>query len=92
VATLLTVQAGKITHAAIAAAGIASKAIRLTAVEQAVVGQAAAQATFDNAGQVAFDTIKPTGDVATSAEYRRDLLRTLVTRTMADATNAAAQA
>jgi aerobic carbon-monoxide dehydrogenase medium subunit len=92
VATLLTVQAGKITHAAIAAAGIASKALRLTAVEQAVVGQAATQATFDNAGQVAFDTVKPTGDVVTSAEYRRDLLRTLVSRTMGDATNAAARA
>jgi aerobic carbon-monoxide dehydrogenase medium subunit len=85
VATLLTVQAGKITHAAICAAGIASKAMRLTAVEQSVIGQAATQATFDKAGQLAFDTVQPTGDVATSAEYRRDLLRTLVSRTLADA-------
>jgi aerobic carbon-monoxide dehydrogenase medium subunit len=85
VATLLTVQAGKITQAAISAAGIASKAMRLTAVEQSVIGQAATQATFDKAGQLAFDTVKPTGDVATSAEYRRDLLRSLVSRTLADA-------
>jgi CO/xanthine dehydrogenase FAD-binding subunit len=47
---------------------------------------------FDRAGQVAFDTVQPTGDVATSAEYRRDLLRTLVSRTMADAANTAATA
>jgi aerobic carbon-monoxide dehydrogenase medium subunit len=85
VATLLTVQAGKITQVAISAAGIASKAMRLTAVEQSVIGQAATQATFDKAGQLAFDTVQPTGDVATSAEYRRDLLRSLVSRTLADA-------
>ena len=85
VATLVTRKAGKLERAAVAAAGIAHRAIRLRAVEDAVAGKAATQATFDMAGQVAFDALDPTGDPANSAQYRRDLVRALVTRTLADA-------
>jgi aerobic carbon-monoxide dehydrogenase medium subunit len=85
VACLATLSAGKFTQVAITAAGIGSCAVRLTDVEKAVNGQSATQATCDQAGQLAYDQVEPFGDVANSAQYRRDLVRTLVSRTLAQA-------
>jgi aerobic carbon-monoxide dehydrogenase medium subunit len=84
-AVLLTVAGGKITQVAIAAAGIADRACRLSTVEAAIAGQAATQATFARAGELAAAAVTPFGDAAISAEYRKDLLRTLVERALADA-------
>lgn len=85
VSCLATVTAGKFTQVTISAAGIGSKAIRLPAAEQAANGKAATQATCDAAGQAAYDAVQPFGDVANSAQYRRDLVRALVSRTLAQA-------
>ena len=64
---------------------IGSKAIRLPTAEQAANGHAATQATCDAAGQAAYDAVQPFGDAANSAQYRRDLVRALVSRTLAQA-------
>jgi aerobic carbon-monoxide dehydrogenase medium subunit len=85
IATLVTVKGGKIERAAIAAAGIGSNTVRLKAAEDAIAGQAPSQAAFDKAGQAAYDSVNPSGDVANSAQYRRDLVRALVSRTLASA-------
>lgn len=85
VACLATVTAGKFSQVAVAAAGIGARAIRLPSAEHAVSGKAATQAHCDAAGQAAYDAVDPFGDVANSAEYRRDLVRALVSRTLAQA-------
>ena len=85
VATILTVQAGKIGSAAIAAAGVGACAQRLTSVETAITGASADTATFARAGKLAFDAVNPADDASNSAQYRRELVRTLVERTLADA-------
>ena len=85
VACLATVTNGQFTQVTVAAAGIDSRAIRLPSAEQAAVGKAATQAVCDTAGQAAYDAVEPFGDVANSAQYRRDLIRALVSRTLAQA-------
>lgn len=84
-AVLLTVSGGRIAHVAIACAGVGDRARRLPSVEQAITGQPADKATFARAGALARDAVSPFGDAATPAEYRKDLVRTLVERALADA-------
>jgi aerobic carbon-monoxide dehydrogenase medium subunit len=85
VACTATVAGDKFTNVSVAAAGIGTRAVRLPSAEQAASGKAAAQATCDAAGQAAYDAVQPFGDVANSAQYRRDLVRALVSRTLAQA-------
>jgi aerobic carbon-monoxide dehydrogenase medium subunit len=85
VCALMTVAQGKVQAVALAVAGVGTKAVRLTQVEQAITGQDATQATFAMAAQLAFDSVKPFGDPANSAQYRSDLVRALTERTLADA-------
>jgi aerobic carbon-monoxide dehydrogenase medium subunit len=87
---LATVSAGNFTQVAISAAGIGSRAVRLPKVEQAINGKPATRATCDQAGAIAYDSVDPFGDVANSAQYRRDLVRALVSRTLAQAAGLAA--
>jgi aerobic carbon-monoxide dehydrogenase medium subunit len=85
VAALLNVTGGKISAAAVAAAGVSSKALRLPAVEALLVGAAPSDNLFAQAGTAARKEVEPTEDALASAEYRRDLLEALTTRALADA-------
>lgn len=62
-----------------AAAGIADHPVRLTALEQALLGRSPA-AAMDDAVEAASSEITPPTDQHGTAEYRRGLLRTLVRR------------
>jgi aerobic carbon-monoxide dehydrogenase medium subunit len=84
-AVLLSVSGGKITQVAIAVAGVGDRACRLPTVEAALTGQPANNTTFAHAGALAGAAVNPFGDAAVSAEYRKDLIRTLVERALADA-------
>jgi aerobic carbon-monoxide dehydrogenase medium subunit len=84
-AVLLTVADGKIKQVAIACAGVSDRACRLPSVEQAITGQPADTNTFARAGELARAAVSPYGDAATSAEYRKDLVRVLVGRALAGA-------
>jgi aerobic carbon-monoxide dehydrogenase medium subunit len=86
IACLVSVKAEKIAEVAISAAGIGACAVRLKEVESAIVGKPATAETIDLAGRIAYETTHPFGDVANSAEYRRDLVRALVVRTLRQAT------
>jgi aerobic carbon-monoxide dehydrogenase medium subunit len=86
IACLVTVNAGKIGQAAISAAGIGACAVRLPKVEAALLGKAPTDSTIELAAQVAYDSTQPYGDVANSAEYRRDLVRELVRQSLKQAT------
>jgi len=85
VGALLTVRDGRIESAAIAAAGIGARAMRLEAVERELVGQEPSDALFSRAGEAAGRSVSPTSDPLVPAEYRRDLLVTLTRRALADA-------
>ena len=84
-AVLLTISDGRIAQVAIACAGVADRALRLPSVEHAITGQRADPATYARAGELARDAVSPFGDVATPAEYRKDLVRSLVERALAAA-------
>lgn len=84
-AVLLTVSNGRITQVAIACAGVSDRARRLPSVEQTITGKPADSATFARAGELARDAVSPFDDAATPAEYRKDLVRTLVERALAGA-------
>lgn len=77
-AVLLTVSNGRIAQAVIACAGVDDRARRLHSVEQAITGQAADAATFKRAGSLARDAVNPHDDATTPAEYRKDLVCSLV--------------
>ncbi len=85
VASVVAWNGNKTEDARIAAAGISDRAVRLREAETAIAGQALTQETCEAAGRRARDTIDPSGDALTSAEYRRDLIHTLVARTLRDA-------
>jgi aerobic carbon-monoxide dehydrogenase medium subunit len=84
-AMLLTVADGKVAQLAIACAGVGDRACRLPTVEHAITGQPANAATFARAGDLARAAVNPFGDAATSAEYRKDLVRVLVERALTSA-------
>jgi aerobic carbon-monoxide dehydrogenase medium subunit len=84
-AVLMTVQDGKISQVAIACAGVGDRAARLTSVEAALQGQPANAGTFARAGELAAAAVSPFGDAAVSAQYRKDLVKVLVERSLADA-------
>lgn len=85
VAALLTVQGGRITSAAVAAAGIGGRALRLDAVERGLVGQPADEQFFRRAGDEASRSTSPSDDAMVPAGYRRELLGVLTRRALADA-------
>jgi aerobic carbon-monoxide dehydrogenase medium subunit len=57
----------------------------LASVEAALLGQPANAATFARAGELAAAAVSPFGDAAVSAQYRKDLVKVLVERSLADA-------
>ncbi|MFM7506461.1 MAG: FAD binding domain-containing protein [Rubrivivax sp.] len=84
-AVSMTVSNGRVAQVAIACAGVGDRARRLSSVEQAITGQSADSATFAHAGELARAAVSPFGDAAAPAEYRKDLVRSLVERALAGA-------
>jgi carbon-monoxide dehydrogenase medium subunit len=84
-AATLRVSAGSVKAVSIALAGQGSHAIRLSAVEKALIDKEATDAVFREAAVACADTVDPTSDIHGSAEYRKDLARTLVYRALCDA-------
>ncbi len=70
----------------IGAFGVNPTAVRLTAAEQALTGQAATTENFAKAAAVAAESlVEPMTCIHASADYRRSLIRALVERCLADA-------
>jgi aerobic carbon-monoxide dehydrogenase medium subunit len=76
---------GKIQAASIALAGVESHAIRLPQAEKALIGGKADDVALRAAAAACAATVNPTSDIHGSAEYRRDLAKTLVYRALRDA-------
>lgn len=85
VAMSLEFDAGVVTAAGIAAFGVTSTAIRLSNVEQAIIGQSLDVAVIKGAAVVAREEPqRVTGDIHASGAYRRELLGTLASRALGD--------
>lgn len=77
---------GGVIHAArLGVGGVADRPLRLEALEAELVGREPSAALFARMGEAARDLITPTEDIHATAEYRRDLIRTVVARALTQA-------
>ncbi|HVF07203.1 MAG TPA: xanthine dehydrogenase family protein subunit M [Actinomycetota bacterium] len=83
---------GTIGDARIAIMNVADRAVRATAAEQAIVGMAAAGATFGDAASAAGEALDPPGDLHASPAYRRKVAGVCVRRALERATRRALEA
>ena len=85
-AITIRLENGVCADAHIAVFGVNACPARMSAAEQLVNGQAPSESIFAQAGQAAAQEIdEPIADVHASADYRRSLIETLVTRGLAQA-------
>lgn len=73
VACLVTVDGGVCRDARVAVTGAGPKAVRLTKVEQALVGKRLEEAAVAEAARLASDGLEASDDLYASAEYKRHL-------------------
>ena len=85
VAALVTVAGGKVTAARVAITGLSSKATRLTAVEGALVGQAATAGSVGSAAHMAGKGMDLYDDARGSAAYKANLAAVYATRALTSA-------
>jgi len=85
VAVALETTDGKVTRAGIALTGVGPHNIKATAAEQALAGRALDAAAIERAAALAAEAAKPRTDHRGSAEYKRHVVHTFVTRALARA-------
>ena len=85
VGATLQVADGACTGARIACAGVGDGPHRARAAEDALTGAAPGDDAFRQAAAAAADSIDPGEDFHADADYRRDLVRSLTRRALADA-------
>jgi carbon-monoxide dehydrogenase medium subunit len=78
-------QNGRIGEARVAVGGVESQPRRIGEAEQALIGQAAGKQAFAAAAEAAAAAVDPLEDAITSADYRRDLTRTVTRRALEQA-------
>jgi carbon-monoxide dehydrogenase medium subunit len=76
---------GKIDFAHVALGGVGPAPLRVTAAEQALVGEQPGAGLFRRAGDIAAQAVEPPADIHASAGYRRHLTGVLVRRALATA-------
>ncbi|CAH1652345.1 FAD binding domain-containing protein [Chelatococcus asaccharovorans] len=81
----LKLENGCITEARLGVGGVADRAIRLHALENELAGKAPSRELFEDVAASAKAAIKPSEDIHASADYRRDLIRTVVLRALTEA-------
>jgi carbon-monoxide dehydrogenase medium subunit len=69
----------------VAVGGAEPQPRRIAAAEQALAGQAPGKPAFEAAAEAAATAVEPLDDAITSAEYRRDLVRTVTRRALEQA-------
>jgi carbon-monoxide dehydrogenase medium subunit len=79
------VESGRIVDPRIAVGGVEPHARRISEAEQALVGKAPGPDAFAAAAERAAAAVDPMEDVNNSAQYRRDLVRTVVRRALEQA-------
>jgi carbon-monoxide dehydrogenase medium subunit len=84
-AAFLRVEDGKVIDARIGVGGATACPSRITTAEQAVVGGACGAEARREAGSLAADAIEPLEDIQANAAFRRQLVRAMVERALAQA-------
>ncbi|HRN49704.1 MAG TPA: FAD binding domain-containing protein [Anaerolineales bacterium] len=79
-AVVLSLDAGKVSAAAITLGAVAPTIIRAPEAEAALVGQALDEASIAQAAQLAAAAAAPIGDIRSSADYRKEMVRVAVAR------------
>lgn len=85
VATLLFMNQGACTEARIALAGVAPTPVRARAAEEALAGQTVTPELLAEASRLAIEATDAESDYHASADYRRDMTRVLVQRSLVEA-------
>jgi carbon-monoxide dehydrogenase medium subunit len=80
------VQNGAISEPRVAVGGAEPLPRRIAAAEQALSGLAPGKQAFEAAADAAASAVEPLDDAITSADYRRDLVRTVTRRALEQAT------
>jgi carbon-monoxide dehydrogenase medium subunit len=80
VAVALATSGDTVTMAGIALTGVGGSTIGATAAAEALVGEPLTDQRIELAGQLAAEAAKPRTDHRGSAEYKRHMVRTFVTR------------
>lgn len=83
--TAYRLERGVVAEARIGLGGISDRPIYLSELGAAMQGKAPDEALFDAVSAQACELVRPTGDIHASAEYRRDLTRTVVKRALQQA-------
>jgi carbon-monoxide dehydrogenase medium subunit len=81
----LRIESGVVREARLGIGGVSDRAIRLEKLEQSIVGKPVSSQTFDAVAQEAREAVVPTADIHASAEYRQDLIATVVRRALSEA-------
>ncbi|HZA17314.1 MAG TPA: xanthine dehydrogenase family protein subunit M [Pseudonocardiaceae bacterium] len=81
-ALVLESSGGTINRAGIALTGVGSSNIQCTAAEQALAGKTLNASTIEQAARLATEAAQPKTDVRGSAEYKRHVVHTFVTRAL----------
>lgn len=74
--------AGAVSDARIALGSVAATIVRSPAAEASLIGKRLTSAAIAEAGQLASQSVAPIDDVRGSAEYRREMVKTLVVRAL----------
>jgi aerobic carbon-monoxide dehydrogenase medium subunit len=90
VAVTLSLTGGKVKEAAVVVCGVGTRATRLASVEAKLVGSAIDTKAIATAADAAADAVNPQTDTNADPIYRRDLVRTLVSRALTEAIGRAA--
>jgi aerobic carbon-monoxide dehydrogenase medium subunit len=85
VGTVITLSGGRINGAGICIGGVAGTTVRALHAESMLTGEAPSRELFADAGAAAANEVEPIGDIHGSAEYRKDLVRTLTRRALEQA-------
>jgi aerobic carbon-monoxide dehydrogenase medium subunit len=81
----LELDGSRIKTARLGLGGVADRPVRLDALEAKLVGQNAEASTFKAIAAEASDAITPTSDIHGSVEYRKDLIKAVLSRALSEA-------
>jgi aerobic carbon-monoxide dehydrogenase medium subunit len=84
-AALLRIENGRVVEARIGVGGATDRPLRIVVAEQLLTGGKAEAEARREAGKIAAEAIEPLEDVQASAAFRRDLVRAMVERALAQA-------
>jgi carbon-monoxide dehydrogenase medium subunit len=89
-AVALEMSGGTVNRAGIALTGVGPSNIQCTAAEQSLTGKTLNSSTIEQAARLAAEAAQPKGDVRGSAEYKRHIVYTFVTRALTNRVGMAA--